>query len=133
MNPLLAVTCQIEYFRLNNSPSASQYTSCQLSYYHSCSCRLKERKLKITSSLCLVLFDLLSTPFSVPFFFFSKRPCDFIRNEMSHRSRRCVRLSNALKSRRRNDPFGFFFSFHPVEKLKRVRKQLCRSPRVALN
>lgn len=40
-----------------------QYTSCQLSYHHLCSCWLKERKLKIISSLCFMLFDLV-------FFFF---------------------------------------------------------------
>lgn len=137
VNPLLAVTCQIEYFRLNNSPSAPQYASCQLSYYHSRSCRLKARKLKIISSLCLVFFDLLFTPPTPFFIFFQKGHVTSLCDEMSHRSRRrrCrVSLSNALKSRRGNDPFVFFSSpSTQFEKSNVHEKQLSRSPGVALS
>lgn len=63
-----------------------QYTSCQLSYYHLCSCWLKERKLKIISSLCFMLFDLV--------FFFFKGRVTSLCCEMSHLSLHRVSVSN---------------------------------------
>lgn len=63
-----------------------QYTSCQLSYYHLCSCWLKERKLKIISSLCFMLFDLV--------FFFFKGRVTSLCCEMSHPCLHHVSVSN---------------------------------------
>lgn len=84
-----------------------QYTSCQLSYYHLCSCWLKDRKLKIISSLCFMLFDLV--------FFF------FLKGVWLHCAVKWVisaftvsgSQTHTPSQRRENDPF-----FFPVPRLK---------------